>query len=58
MRLGAEADSGVAAAPCFVGFAGKSIGSWKQQCKPSFLSIVALRGCVINVDKFEVSTLF
>uniref|UniRef100_A0A0E0KHJ5 Uncharacterized protein n=1 Tax=Oryza punctata TaxID=4537 RepID=A0A0E0KHJ5_ORYPU len=23
---------------------GKSIGSWKQQCKPSFLSIVALRG--------------
>uniref|UniRef100_A0A0E0GT90 Uncharacterized protein n=1 Tax=Oryza nivara TaxID=4536 RepID=A0A0E0GT90_ORYNI len=26
--------------------AGKSIGSWKQQCKLGFLSIVALRGCM------------
>jgi hypothetical protein len=42
----------------FYSFAGKSIGSWKQQCKLGFLSIVALRGCVISVDKFEVSTLF
>uniref|UniRef100_A0A0E0MUB8 Uncharacterized protein n=1 Tax=Oryza rufipogon TaxID=4529 RepID=A0A0E0MUB8_ORYRU len=43
MRLGAEADSG------------KSIGSWKQQCKPSFLSIVALRGLVKPMDNLPAS---